>query len=170
MRAKTAITVRCSPEDAYRFWHDFEALPGFMTHLESVRTEGSGRSHWVAKGPLGRTVEWDAEIVRDTPNEVIAWRSVDGADVDNSGTITFTEAPGDRGTEIVVELEYQTPGGPLGAVLAKVFGEEPTQQVKDDLRRCKQLMETGEIVRSDGSPDGTRASDLLGQDPGQPES
>ncbi len=170
MRAKTAITVRRSRDAAYRFWRDFEALPRFMTHLASVQVRGEGRSHWVARAPLGKTVEWDAEIVRDTPNEVIAWRSVGGADVDNAGTVTFTEAPGDRGTEITVEMEYDMPGGHLGAVVAKVFGEEPIQQLHDDMRRCKQLIETGEIIRSDGSPDGARVQALATQSAGQPQS
>lgn len=170
MRTRSAITVRRSRDEAYRFWHDFEVLPGFMTHLESVKVQGEGRSHWVARGPLGTSVEWDAEIVTDTPNEVIARRSVDGADVDNSGTVTFTEAPGGRGTETTVEMEHRTPGGRLGAIVAKVFGEEPTQQLNDDLRRCKQIIETGEIVRSDGSPDGTRVQGLAKQSAGQPQS
>jgi uncharacterized membrane protein len=96
-------------------------------------------------------VEWEAETVEDRPNELIAWRSLPDASIPNSGTIRFKDAPGDRGTEIHVELRYQPPGGKLGSLIAKLFGEEPDQQVKGDLRRFKQVMETGEIVHSDSS-------------------
>lgn len=151
MHVKQAITVNRSRDEVYEFWHDFENLPRFMNHLESVRSDGAGRSHWKAKGPAGKTVEWDAEIVEDRPNELIAWRSVKGADVDNSGSVRFKPAPGGRGTEVHVEIEYTPPGGVIGATVAKLFGEEPSQQVDGDLRRFKQVMETGEVVRSDAS-------------------
>lgn len=146
-----AITVNRPPEEVYQFWRNFENLPSFMSHLESVQTTGERRSHWKAKAPAGMTVEWEAEIIEDRPNEQIAWRSVEGADVDNSGTVRFQPAPGSRGTEIHVELHYSPPGGRLGAAVAKLFGEAPDQQIGDDLRRFKQVMETGEVVRSDAS-------------------
>jgi uncharacterized membrane protein len=145
-----AITVQRAPEDVYGFWRDFENLPRFMAHLESVETV-NGRSHWRAKGPLGTHVEWDAEVVEDRPNELIAWRSVAGADVKNRGMVRFRPAPGGRGTEIVVELVYDPPAGKLGAAVAKLFGEEPAQQIAGDLRRLKQVLETGEVVHSDAS-------------------
>jgi uncharacterized membrane protein len=145
------ITVNSSPEEVYRFWRDFENLPRFMSHLESVRITGERRSHWVAKAPGGTTVEWDAEIIEDIPNKLIAWRSLEGADVENSGVVRFERAPGGRGTEVRVEIVYNPPGGILGAGIAKLFGEEPGQQIKGDLFRFKQVMETGEVVHSDAS-------------------
>jgi uncharacterized membrane protein len=145
------ITINRSPEEVYRFWHNFENLPRFMSHLESVQVTGERRSHWKAKAPAGMTVEWDAEVIEDLPNELIAWRSVEGADVPNSGLVRFKAGPAGQGTELRVELRYHPPGGRLGAMIAKLFGEEPEQQVKGDLRRFKQVMETGEIVHSDSS-------------------
>jgi uncharacterized membrane protein len=145
-----AITVNRSPEEVYRFWHDFENLPRFMSHLKSVHVV-NGRSHWEARGPLGISVEWDAEVVEDRPGELIAWRSVAGADVPNRGSVRFRPAPGDRGTEIVVDLNYDPPAHALGAAVAKLFGENPSQQVAADLRHFKQVMETGEVLHSDSS-------------------
>jgi uncharacterized membrane protein len=145
------ITVNRKPEEVYRFWRNLENLPRFMSHLESVRVIDEKRSHWVAKGPAGATVEWDAEITEDRPNQTISWRSVEGSEVENYGTVRFVEAPGGRGTEIRVELEYNPPGGALGAGIAKIFGRAPEQQVKGDLYRLKQVIETGEVVHSDSS-------------------
>jgi uncharacterized membrane protein len=122
-----------------------------MRHLESVRVTGEGRSHWVARAPAGTTVEWDAEVVEDRPNELIAWRSLPGSEVPNSGTVRFALAPGGRGTEVRVELQYDPPGGKLAAVVAKLFREEPSQQVQDDLRNFKQVLEIGEVTLSDAS-------------------
>ncbi len=147
---KTIIVGR-SQEDVYGFWRNFSNLPTFMKHLESVETMEGGRSHWKAKAPAGRTVEWDAELVADEPNSRIEWRSLEGADVDNRGWVRFERAPGGRGTLVRVELDYSPPGGAIGSLMAKLFGEEPGQQVDDDLRRFKQVMETGEIARSDAS-------------------
>ena len=102
------------------------------------------------------SVEWDADILEDRENEFISWASVEGADVDNSGFVRFNKAPGDRGTEVKVVLEYNPPGGALGATVAKIFGEEPEQQIGDDLRRFKMLMEAGEIATTEGQPSGQR--------------
>jgi uncharacterized membrane protein len=165
---KAAVTVRRSREDVYRFWHDFHNLPTFMGHLESVQVTGEGRSRWKAHGPAGRSVEWDAEVIDDRPNEMIAWRSIDGAGIDNQGSVRFLTAPGDRGTEIHVSLDYSAPGGPLAVAVAKMLGEEPQQQVKDDLRRFKQVVETGQVVRSEGTPEGTHTRRLVLQRPAQP--
>ena len=151
---KRAITINRPASEVYRFWHDFQNLPRFMRHLESVQADGGTRSHWKAKAPAGTTVEWDAEIVEDRPNELIAWRSLEGASVDNAGTVRFVPAPGDRGTEIHVEMRYDPPGGPVGATVAKLFGEEPGQQVADDLRHLKQVLETGEIPQSEATVKG----------------
>lgn len=148
---KRSITVARPREEVYSFWHDFQNLPQFMKHLESVTNQGNGRSHWKAKAPAGSSVEWDAEITADQPNELIAWRSVGNADVSNSGMVRFTQAPGGRGTEVHVELRYDPPGGALGALFAKMFGEEPGGQIADDLRRFKQVMEIGEVMLSDAT-------------------
>lgn len=154
MDVKKAITVNQPPDKVYQFWHTFENLPRFMEHLDSVRVTGEKRSRWTAKAPAGARVAWDAEIVEDRPNELIAWRSLDGAGIENAGTVRFTPAPGGRGTEVHVEFQYAAPGGALGATAAKLFGEEPSQQVMDDLRHFKQVLETGEVTRSDASAKG----------------
>ncbi len=147
-RVTKAITVNRAVPDVYAFWHDFENLPRFMRHLESVKVIGPRRSHWVAKGPAGTSVEWDAEIVDDRENEMISWRSLEGSDVENSGVVRFRPAPGRRGTEVIVELQYNPPAGALGSGVAMLFGEAPEEQLADDLRRFKQVFETGEIARS----------------------
>lgn len=168
VRFHAYVTVNRSSDQVYRFWHDFQNLPRFMSHLESVQMTGDGRSHWIAKAPAGKKVEWDAEVVDDKPNELIAWRSTEGAKVPNSGCVRFARAAGGRGTEVRVELEYAPPGRTVGAKIAKLFGEEPAQQVRDDLRRFKQVIETGEIPRSEGSPEGMNLRQQLMQRPGQP--
>ena len=167
-RVVRALTINRRPEEVYRFWRNFENLPRFMTHLESVQVISERRSHWQAKAPAGRSVEWDAEIAEDRPNELIAWRSLPGADVKNSGSVRFTHAPGGRGTEVRVELQYSPPAGALGALVAKLFGEEPDLQLHDDLRRLKQVLEVGEVVRSEGSPEGARIERQLRQRPARP--
>jgi uncharacterized membrane protein len=151
MDVKKAITVGRPVEEVYRYWRDFENLPRFMRHLESVQTTGDGRSRWRAKAPAGKTVEWDAEIVDDQPNRRIAWRSLEGAEVDNAGEVRFEPAPAGRGTEVYVALRYDPPAGPVGALVAKLFGEEPGQQVEGDLRRFKQVLETGSVTVSEAT-------------------
>lgn len=146
-----SITVDRPPEEVYRFWHDFENLPRIMHHLESVQVTGEGRSHWKAKAPAGMTVEWEAEITDDRPSELIAWRSVENAAVTNEGSVQFRPAPGERGTEITVDLRYDVPGGKVSANLAKLFRRAPGQEVYDDLRSFKQMMETGEVLLSDAT-------------------
>ena len=151
VHVEQAVTINRPRTEVYGFWHNFENLPRFMAHLESVTVLGERQSRWKARAPAGMTVEWEAETVEDRPNELIAWRSLPNSTVPNSGVVRFRDAPGNRGTEVLVELRYQPPGGKLAALLAKLFGEEPEQQVKGDLRRFKQVMETGEIVHSDAS-------------------
>jgi uncharacterized membrane protein len=168
MDARSAITIRTTPANAYARWHDFASLSTFMAHVRSVLGAGERRWHWVVEAPAGSTVEWDAEVTDDVPGTVIAWRSVPGADVASEGSVRFVAAPGDQGTEVHVALDYAPPAGALGAAVAKLFGEEPNQQLADDLRRFKQLVETGEIARSDGSPRGTRTADLVHQDAARP--
>lgn len=145
------ITINRPPEEVYRFWRDFENLPRFMSHLESVQVTGPRHSHWRAKAPAGMTVSWDAEITGDQPDRMISWRSLEGADVENAGSVRFERATGGRGTVVRVELEYKPPAGAVGWAIAKLFGEEPGQQIDDDLRILKQIMETGEVVKSDAS-------------------
>ncbi len=169
MEGRTAITINATPEEVYAQWRDFERLPTFMYHLESVQPTGDTRSHWLAKAPAGTTVEWDAEITEDVPGQSISWRSLEGASVENSGSVRFRPAPGGRGTEVHVVVEYSPPGGALGSVVARLFGEEPNQQLSDDLRRFKQLVETGEIARSDGAPLGSRTQNQLRQEGAHPQ-
>lgn len=145
IRVDRTVTVNKPRFEVYTFWRNFENLPGFMRHLERVRQTSDRVSHWVAKAPLGRTVEWDAEVISDEPGERIGWRSLPGADVDNAGSVHFRDAAGNRGTEVKVELQFVPPGGALGALVAKLFGEHPEQQVESDLRRFKMMLETGEI-------------------------
>jgi uncharacterized membrane protein len=144
-----SVTVNRPIEEVYAFWHNFANFPRFMAHVQSVTVSGK-RSHWVAKAPAGMTVEWDAEIVEDRETELIAWRSLEDSDVQHSGKVRFVRAPGARGTEVRVDLAYVPPGGALGRAIAKLFGEEPEQQVRDDLRRVKQILEAGEIPISEG--------------------
>jgi uncharacterized membrane protein len=146
-----AITINRPPEDVYRFWRDFQNFPRFMSHLKSVQVSGEKHSHWIARGPAGTTVEWDAEITSDQPGKLIAWRSLENAQIDNRGEVRFREAPAGRGTEVHVRIDYDPPGGSMGIGIAKLFGEEPGQQLKADLYRFKQVLETGEVLHSDAS-------------------
>lgn len=153
IRVEKTITIsNKSQEELYRFWRNLENLPTFMKHLKSVREIDSTRSHWVANAPLGSEVEWYADIVSDQENQLIAWASVEGADIDNSGFVRFQKAPQGRGTEVKVVLEYNPPAGGVGATIAKLFGESPEQQIGDELRRFKMLMEAGEIATTEGQP------------------
>jgi uncharacterized membrane protein len=164
---KKAITVRKPPQEVYGFWRRFENFPSFMTHVEAVEDRGDGRSRWRVKAPTG-TVEWNAEITEEEPGEIIAWRSLPGSSISTAGAVRFKAAPGDRGTEVEVELRYEPPAGTLGATVAKLMGEEPATQLADDLRRFKQVIETGEIVRSEGSLGGHTLFDHLKQRAAQP--
>lgn len=158
LHVEKSLTIERPAEDLYNFWRDFTKLPRFMKHLESVNVSGDRRSHWVAHGPAGANVEWDAEITEDRPNELIAWRSLPGADVANSGSVRFEPATGGRGTVVRVSLDYTPPAGALGAAVAKLFGEEPRQQVEGDLRRFKNIMEAGEIPTTTGQSEGQRSA------------
>lgn len=160
-------TVQATPAQAYAFWRRFEQLPTFMEHLEEVTTDGR-RSHWVAAAPLGKRVAWDAETTTDVPGERIAWTSVGRGAVRTEGEVRFVKAPGDRGTEVHVAMRYDLPAGRLGQAFARYFGQDPHQQLDDDLRRFKQVLETGEVMRSDGAPWGKRARHEFPQRPAQP--
>ena len=158
IQVKKSITINRSPEDLYQFWHEFQNLPRFMSDLESVENTGEKRSRWVAKGPAAKRIHWDAEITEDRPNELIAWRSLEGSQVQNSGSVRFEPAQGKPGTVVRVEIEYRPPAGLLGATVAKFLGAEPKQQLHENLHRFRQLMETGEIITTEGQPAGRSRS------------
>ena len=151
---RKSVTVGKPADELYRHWRALEHLPQVMRHLESVHELGGGRSHWVAKAPLGRKVAWDAELTEELENRRLAWRSVGDTPVPNEGSVEFKPAPGGRGTEIHVHLRYHPPAGRLGAAFAKLFGEEPAQQIDEDLHRYKQRLETGEVASTEGQPVG----------------
>src|SRR5215212_9604548 len=150
------VTVNRPKEELYQMWRDFENLPRFMQHLESVSVDAAddGRSHWIAKAPLGKTIEWDSEVIEERENELLVWKSLPGSRVESVGRVEFRDAPGGRGTIVHVAMEYNPPAGSLGAAFAKLFGEEPDQQINEDLRRFKQIMETGEVATVQGQPTG----------------
>ena len=152
IKHEKTVTINRSPEELYRFWRNFENLSRFMEHLESVRVTGDTTSHWVAKAPAGTTVEWDAVIHNEIPNELIAWRSIEGSEINNAGSVHFSRTASGEGTEVKVVISYEPPAGKIGANIAKLFGEEPGQQLDEDLRRFKQLMEAGEIATTQGQP------------------
>ncbi|MEH1793736.1 SRPBCC family protein [Nostoc sp.] len=162
IKVEKTVTINKPAEELYRFWHNFENLPSFTKHIKDVKVyndkqESSGhatRTHWITSAPLGKSVEWDANIVEDRENELISWTSVEGADIANSGSVHFTPTLNDRGTEVKVVTEYNPPGGAIGDAIAKLFGESPEQQLGDDLQRFKMLMETGEIATTEGQPKG----------------
>lgn len=154
IKVEKTVTINKPAEELYRFWHNFENLPRFTKHLKDVKVYNDKRSHWITSGPLGTSVEWDADIVEDRENELISWTSVEGADIANSGSVRFKPALNDRGTEVKVITEYNPPGGAIGDAIAKLFGEAPEQQLGDDLGRFKMLMETGEIATTESQPKG----------------
>lgn len=154
IHVEEAITVNKPVPELFRFWRNFENLPTFMMHLRGVSQREAGISHWVARGPAGMDVEWDARIINEIDNKLIAWQSLDGSTISTAGSVNFRETP--RGTEVRVNLQYNPPAGKLGAAIAWVFGEEPSIQIREDLRRFKQLIETGEIPTTQGQPAGAR--------------
>jgi len=154
IKVTKAMTIQKTPAELYEFWHNFENLPKFMKHLEAVTVLDDKRSKWTAKAPLGQTVSWHAEIIADEPDSLIAWKSVEPADIPNAGSIRFKTLPAGRGTAVTVTLEYNPPAGALGTAIAHLFGEDPSTQVHDSLRRFKSLMEAGEIPTIAGQPQG----------------
>ena len=149
-----SVTINRSTEELYRFWRNLENLPQFMRHLESVEKVTDTISHWRAKGPAGSVVEWDAEIHNEVPNQVIGWRSLEGADVVSAGSVNFDGAAGGRGTRVTVHLQYSPPGGKVGAAVARLFGRDAETEIREDLRRFKQLIEAGEVPTTSGQPRG----------------
>ena len=156
IKVKHSVSIMKPASELYAFWRDFTNLPRIMDHLESVMPQDGdqNKSHWVAKAPLGSTVAWDAEIINDVPNALIAWRSLPGGAVDNAGAVNFKPATQGRGTEVMVEISYLPPGGKPGAAVARLLGEDPKRQLDDDLRHFKQQMEAGERPTIEGQPSG----------------
>ncbi|MGE0407074.1 MAG: SRPBCC family protein [Candidatus Korobacteraceae bacterium] len=157
-RSEASIVVNCTPEEAYRLWRNFEELPLFMRHLDTVTDLGNGRSAWVALGPMGTQIRWQAEIVEDRANERIAWRSLTGSDVQIEGVVEFLRAVGDRGTLVRSSMHYRSAGGALGKAVSSVFGKGPKFLAQQDMRRFKALIETGEIPTTEGQPHGPRST------------
>mgnify|MGYP002382325304 CR=1 FL=1 len=162
IKIEKSILINKNPAELYRYWRNFENLPRFMNHLEAVRIIDNNRSHWIAKAPLGMTVEWDAEIINEKENELIAWQSVEGASIPNAGSVRFEQRPANVGTMVKVSLNYEPPGKKLGATIARLFGEEPEQQIEEDLRRFKQVTEAGETASTQGQPSGRGAASASG--------
>lgn len=168
VHVRHTFTINRPLEEVYAFWRNFENLPRFMYHLESVTSLDERRSHWMVKAPLGQSVEWDAEITEERENEVIAWESLPGAMIQNWGMVRFKQAPPGRGTEVIVELSYEPPAGSLGAAVATLLGKGPAHQVQEDIRRFKQMMETGEVPTTTGQPSGRDklVNQFTGREPG----
>jgi uncharacterized membrane protein len=148
IHVRESIRLELPVEDVYRFWRRLENLPRFMTHLHRVTEGPDGKSHWVAAGPAGVAVEWDAEIINEVENTLLAWRSLPGSDVVTAGSVNFDSARAGRTTELSVNLQYQPPAGKVGSLVASAFGREPSQTVREDLRHLKQLLEAGEVPRA----------------------
>jgi uncharacterized membrane protein len=151
MHIRKSVTIARPIQDVYRFWRDFENLPQFMRYLDNVRNTGDARSHWTAKPVRGTAIEWDVEIVEDRENELIAWRTVGSSELSGRGTVEFRAAPGDRGTEVHADMQFDPPGGAFGATLARLFRDVPGVKLENSLNLLKQILETGEIVQSDAS-------------------
>jgi uncharacterized membrane protein len=148
------VTVDRPAEELYRFWRNLENLPSIMDHLKSVKAIDARHSEWVARGPLHTNFKWKSELTEDVPNERLGWQSLEGSEVSNEGTVEFRERPEGRGTEVKVRLRYNPPGGKLGAMFATIFKSEPSQEVREGLRRFKQVMETGEFATTEGQSSG----------------
>lgn len=145
IKVRRSVTINKSAEEIYNFWRNFENLPRFMTHLQSVTPKDEKQSHWVANAPAGQKVEWDAVIINEEENKLIAWQSLPGSAVMHAGSVEFKPTLNGSGTEVKVELNYEPPLGAVGVVVARILGEEPDLQIQEDLRHLKQLLETGEI-------------------------
>jgi uncharacterized membrane protein len=152
IHVRESIRLEMPLEEVYRFWRKLENLPRFLTHLDSVTEMGNGRSRWVAKGPGGLTAEWDAEIINEVENKVIGWRSLPGSEVVSAGSVAFTRVRNGQSTQLTVHLQYAPPGGRATAFLATLMGREPSQTIREDLRRLKQLLEAGEVPKAEPVP------------------
>jgi uncharacterized membrane protein len=155
IHVEQCVTINKSPHELYAFWRDLNNLPRIMRHVKTVQVLDGTRSHWTVSGPAGMSVEWDAQIINDEPDRLIAWRSLGGAQVDNAGSVRFIPQPGDRGTEVKVVLDYIPPAGRVGSWIASMFGQKPKRQIAEDLWRFKCLIETGSVPTTEGQPRGT---------------
>lgn len=151
VQVRQQVTVNRPVGELYRFWRNVENLPRVMTYLEDVKSLGDRRSHWVAKGPAGQRIEWDAEVTDARENELVAWRSIEGSEVPNEGSVRFTRSTDGNGTVIDVALTYHPPGGKAGAAVAKLFGREPAQEIRRDLDHFKERVESGNLILSSGT-------------------
>jgi len=142
IHVKQACTINRPAAELFAFWRKFDNLPKFVNHLEEVRVLDDTHSHWKAKVPVGRAVEWDAHIINEEPDRLIAWESTENAALQNAGTVRFIDTP-DGATDVRVEIDFVPPGGMLGGFVAKLLGEAPERQLKEDLLRFKQLREAG---------------------------
>jgi uncharacterized membrane protein len=148
IHVRESVRLELPLAEVYKFWRRLENLPRFMSHLERVEEISDTRSHWVAAGPAGLTVAWDAEIINEIENRVLAWRSLPGSDVTTAGSVNFDTVRGGRSTQVTVELQYAPPAGKAGALIASLFGREPSQTIREDLRHFRQLLEAGEVPRA----------------------
>ena len=140
--------INCPRNEVYAYWRDLQNLPKFMWHIHSVDVLDREQSHWTLKAPLGRRFQWDAEIINDIPDELIAWKSLPGADIDNAGSVTFKDASYDRGTEVRLSMHYSAPGGNIGTAIARLLGHDPTDAAQSDLERLKKILEAdGEVIQ-----------------------
>ncbi len=144
IHVEQCFTINRPADELYQFWRRLENLPTFMHHLQSVTEVQGNRSHWVTSGPVGSRVEWDAEIINDEPGKVIAWRSLANANVDNAGSVRFIERRDGEGTDVRVVIDYIPPAGRFGDWVAKLFGKDPGEQIREELCRFKQVMERGQ--------------------------
>ena len=156
VKVEKRLLVNRPAAELYRFWRDFSNLPRVFQHLVSVEERSSDRSRWVARGPMKQQLEWEAEIITDRPNEVLAWRSLDSSQVDTAGSVRFEDSPNGRGTNVVISLRYNPPGGRLSDYLASWFGSDLQSVIDDDLRKFKSQMEAGEVPTTTGQPHGPR--------------
>lgn len=157
IRIHKSLHIQRPVEASYRFWRNFENFPQFMQHVEAVQVVDATRTHWRVRAPLGQHVEWTAELFSDIPSQQLAWRTLKGSVVEHTGVVRFLPELNGKSTRIDIELSYHAPFGKAGVMLAKIFGEDPSQQIDDDLRRFKQLIETGEIATTTGQSAGRRS-------------
>jgi uncharacterized membrane protein len=155
--ARSTVLLNCSPEEAYRFWTDFEQLPLFMHHIESVTEINDRQSRWIAIGPLGTRITWNAEITDEREGKVIAWRSLPDSEIEVDGVVEFSPAPAGRGTYLTAIMRYRPPAGAVGNAVAKMLGKDPNFLMRQDLRRLKALIEAGEIPTTEGQTHGPRS-------------
>jgi uncharacterized membrane protein len=157
-QAHGSVLLNCLPEEAYRFWRDFQNLPRFMKHLQAVTVSDPLDSRWIVRGPLGQPIALQSEIVNERENEFIAWRTLPGSDLMIDGEVNFRRAPGGRGTILDAKMHFTVPAGALGRAVGKLLGKDANFMMRQDLRRLKALIETGEIPTTEGQPHGPRSA------------